>query len=242
MPSATWPIHVDPAHLYFVTTSAVRRAHIFQRDLVKRILVDSLNTGRILGQYELFAFVVMPNHIHFIVRGLNSYTPGDIVRELKKATANLILRQYKVEENQAALAFCESAVKPGQRQQYAIWEDEYQAKNVFSPDFLRQKLDYIHNNPVQPHWHLAERPEDYPWSSARFYLMGQPTLIPLSDARELLASIVGSRTRRERPIAGSRTRRERPIVGSRTRHERPIAGSRTRRERRHWDNRNEVPS
>jgi putative transposase len=187
MASATWPVHVDPTHLYFITTSAVQRAHIFRRDVIKRILIDGLNTGRILDQYELFAFVVMPNHVHLILRCLAEYTPGDVMREFKKATANLILRHYEAENNQAALAFCASSVKPGQDQQYTIWNDEYQAKNVFSPAFLCQKLDYIHNNPVQPQWHLAERPEAYLWSSARFYLAEGRALIPLSDARELLA-------------------------------------------------------
>jgi putative transposase len=186
MTSATWPVHIDPTHLYFITASAVQRAHIFRRDVIKRILVDSLNTGRILGQYELFAFVIMPNHTHFILRCLSDYTPADIVREFKKATANLILRQYEAEENQEALAFCALAVKPGQKQRYAVWESEYQAKNVFSPDFLRQKLDYIHHNPLQAQWGLTEQPEKHPWSSARFYLADGRALIPLSDARELL--------------------------------------------------------
>jgi len=187
MPSASWPVHVDPAHLYFITTSAVQRACIFRRDIIKRVVVDSLNTGRILGQYELFAFVVMPNHVHLVLRCLQDYAVSDVVREFKKASANLILRQYEVEGNQEVLAFCRAAVKPGQSQQHSVWEDEYQAKNVFSPAFLRQKLDYIHHNPVQPHWRLAERPEEYPWSSARFYLINQRALIPLSDAGELLS-------------------------------------------------------
>jgi REP element-mobilizing transposase RayT len=186
MPSATWRVHADPAHLYYMTMSAVRRAHIFRRDIIKRILVDSLNTGRILGQYELFAFVIMPNHVHIIVRCLGEYTPGDITREFKKATGKLILRHYEAEGNQAALDFCASSVEREGKQAYAVWEDEYQAKNVLSPAFLRQKIEYIHNNPVQPDWALVERPEDYLWSSARFYLAEGRALIPLSDAGELL--------------------------------------------------------
>jgi REP element-mobilizing transposase RayT len=187
MPSATWPVHIDSTHLYFITTSAIQRAHIFQRDVIKRILVDSLNVGRILDQYALFAFVIMPNHVHLILRCSKDYAPGDVIREFKKATANLILRQYEAEANQTALDFCAGAVKPGHKQQYAVWEDEYQAKNIFSPAFLRQKLDYTHHNPIQPHWNLVERPEDYVWSSARFYMTGRRALIPLSDAGELLA-------------------------------------------------------
>ena len=85
MSSAAWPVHIDPSHLYFITTRAVKGAHIFRRDIIKRILVDCLNVGRILGQYELFAYVLMPNHIHFLVRCLHDYTAIDVVREYKKA-------------------------------------------------------------------------------------------------------------------------------------------------------------
>jgi putative transposase len=186
MASATWRTNADLAHLYFITTRAVQRAHVFRRDVIKRILVDSLNTGRILGQYELFVFVIMPNHIHVIIRCLKEYAPSDIVRELMKATSNLILRHYEAEDNQDALTFFASAVKAGQKQEHAVWEDEYQAKEIYSSDFLREKMEYIYNNPLQPHWRLAELPEEYVWSSTRFYRAGGRALIPLSDARELL--------------------------------------------------------
>lgn len=72
-----------------------------------------------------------------------------------------------------------------EKQQFKVWENGYSAKDVFSPEFLRQKIEYTHNNPLQPQWQLAERPEDYVWSSARFYLLNEPALIPLRDAREL---------------------------------------------------------
>jgi len=62
----------------------------------------------------------------------------------------------------------------------------YQAKNVFSAGFLRQKLEYIDSNPLQPDWNLAECPEEYLWSSARFYPTEGRALIPLSDSNELL--------------------------------------------------------
>jgi len=84
------------------------------------------------------------------------------------------------------LQFLRKAVIRPEKQQYKVWDDDYNAKEVFSPDFLRQKLDYSHHNPLQKHWQLAERPEDYVWSSARFYLLNEPALIPLKDARELL--------------------------------------------------------
>ena len=65
---ANWRPDFDPSHLYFVTTTAIHRAHIFQRDVTKRILVDGLYYLYILRRTELYAFVIMPNHIRLIIR------------------------------------------------------------------------------------------------------------------------------------------------------------------------------
>ncbi len=186
MPSTPWPVQFDPNQLYFISTCAVKHAHVFRRDDMKRILVDSLNMGRILGQYDLFAFVIMPNHIHFIIQCKNDRTLGDVVGSFKRTTSGLILRQYEAEEEQKMLAFFSAAVKEGRKEEHAVWENEYWPENIYSSRFLYQKMEYIHNNPTQPHWQLVDRPEQYPWSSARFYLLDKRALIPLSDAREVM--------------------------------------------------------
>ena len=134
MPSATWPVPFDPEHLYFITFAAIRHAHIFRRDVIKRILVDALNTGRILGYFELYAFVIMPNHVHFILKCLKGKQPKDIVRDYKKATAMLILRHFEAEGNDEALEQLALAVPRPNKQQFAVWEHEYQAKNIYSPE------------------------------------------------------------------------------------------------------------
>jgi putative transposase len=55
---------------------------------------------------------------------------------------------------------------------YRIWQRDPLAVRILSREMLEQKLDYIHNNPLQPHWNLAKYPEDYYYSSAGFYLKG----------------------------------------------------------------------
>jgi REP element-mobilizing transposase RayT len=182
------PVHpnFDPANLYFITTNAVDRVHLFRRDVIKRIIVDSLNYMRVSHWLNLHAFVVMPNHIHFIVRFLADYTPTDVMREFKKHTSKQIIRQYQAEDNQRVLAFLERAAQHLSDQHYKVWEEGYDARDVFSIEFLRQKVTYIHHNPCQPHWQLVERPELYPWSSARYYLLGQPAIIAIDDLSELL--------------------------------------------------------
>ena len=92
-----------------------------------------------------------------------------------------------MEGNRPALAALQRLVTRPDKQEYKVWEDGYLAKAIWTPNVLDQKLAYIHDNPVQPHWRLADAPEGYGWSSARFYLQGEPALIPLRDVGELLA-------------------------------------------------------
>jgi REP element-mobilizing transposase RayT len=187
MASSVWRINFNPEHLYFVTTRAVQSAKIFRRDDMKRIVVESLAFMRSNGWMRLYAFVVMPNHIHFIAQCHPAHPVQDIVRDFKKYTSKQIVAQYVLEGNTRALEFLRTSVKRPGKQTYAVWASEYQAKDVVSPGFLAQKLNYIHHNPLQPHWQLADRPEAYAWSSARYYLCNEPAILELDDARDLLA-------------------------------------------------------
>ena len=176
----------NPENLYFITTTAVHHKHLFRRDVNKRIIIDSLNYMRVNKWLNLYAFVVMPNHIHIMVRFLTNTTLSDGIREFKKHTAKQIIRQYQAEDNRRALDFLFQAATQVSKQKYKIWETGYDARDVYSPKFLRQKITYIHNNPCQPHWHLAEEPELYPWSSARYYLLGKPAIIAIDDVSEIM--------------------------------------------------------
>jgi putative transposase len=182
-----WRPDFNPDNLYFVTTSAVQHHHLFIRDVIKRLVVDSLDCMRLRERLKLYAFVIMPNHLHVIIQCRAEDPLANVIRDLKKHIADRLIRHYRVEGNQSVLDFLASAVTRPDKQQYKVWEDGYDAKDVFSPEFLRQKMTYSHNNPCQSHWNLVERPEDYIWSSARFYLLEEPAIIPLDNASFLLA-------------------------------------------------------
>ena len=181
-----WRPDFDPEHLYFVTTTAAERTLLFRRDVAKRILADGLYYVSLMNQVRLYAFVIMPNHLHVLLQGPERFSVKAWVRAFKAGTSRLIVRQYQVEGNQPALDALRGLVTRPEKQAYKVWEDGYLAKDVVTPAFLVQKLRYIHENPVQPHWQLAEAPEDYPWSSARFYLRDEPAILGVQDVRELL--------------------------------------------------------
>ncbi len=181
-----WRPGFNPDHLYFITTSAVKHRHLFRRDVVKRLIVDALDCMRLRERFKLYAFVIMPNHVHLIIQCRAGDAVADVMRDFKKHIADRLVRHYRVEGNQPALDYLASAAAQTGKQRYKVWEDGYNAKDVFSPEFLRQKMTYIHNNPCQPHWNLVEHPEDYAWSSARFYLLEEAAVIPLDNADFLL--------------------------------------------------------
>ncbi len=109
------------------------------------------------------------------------------MRDFKKHSADRILRQLKAEGNTGTLRVLANKVNQPEKQHHKVWEDDYNAKDIFSSEFLQQKMDYIHNNPCQTHWKLSKTPEEYIWSSARFYFTEEPCIIPIDDVREYMA-------------------------------------------------------
>ena len=174
----------NPDYLCFVTTTAEKHVYIFKRESIIRIILDSLHFLRTSKRMELFAFVIMPNHIHFIGRFSKEYALSEVMRDFKRHTARQIIRQLMAEENTEKLGLLQS-LNQDNRQEYKVWEDGYDARDVFSQDFLSQKMEYIHYNPCRPKWSLASAPEEYPWSNARFYVLDKPAVIGVDDVREL---------------------------------------------------------
>lgn len=75
-------------------------------------------------------------------------------------------------------------VKRGQR--YRVFETSSDVKNCWSEKFLRQKLDYMHNNPIRGKWSHVDDPAMYRYSSAGYYILGTEPAVPLLHVGELL--------------------------------------------------------
>ena len=115
---------------------------------------------------ELNAFVIMSNHIHLIWQTLVGFAPSDIQASFMKYTAQQ-LKHSLIKNDAEALA--NFKVNKYDRE-YQIWKREPLGIELISEDLFKQKLEYIHYNPVKAG--ICEKPEDYYYSSARFYLDG----------------------------------------------------------------------
>ena len=182
----TWKPNFTPEHFYFVTAKAVDYLHLFQRDIIKRILLDTFDSFRLRKRLKLYSFVIMPNHTHFVGQFAKEDPRANVIRDFKRQTSDRILRQLKVEGETQTLKRLAEKVKRPEKQSHKVWEDDYNAKDIFSTEFLQQKMDYIHNNPCQLHWRLSRTPEEYIWSSARFYYTEEACIIPIDDVRDAL--------------------------------------------------------
>ena len=69
--------------------------------------------------------------------------------------------------------------------QHEVWNDSFDWNDCRSDEFIKQKLDYMHNNPCKGKWNLANRSEEYLHSSACFYLTGEQGYYPITSYMKL---------------------------------------------------------
>ena len=147
----------------FYTATILNWKPLLSDNFYKDIIISSLQFLVSNQRIELNAFVILNNHIHLIWQPLNNmstlearssfmkFTAQQIKKELA-ANSPLILEEFKVDKYD---------------RQYQIWKREALGIELFTPKVFYQKLDYIHENPVRAG--LCKYPEDYYYSSAKFY-------------------------------------------------------------------------
>jgi REP element-mobilizing transposase RayT len=133
----------------------------------------------------LFAFVIMPSHLHAILKP-ESEPIGETIQQFGSFTAHEMLKRLREQDEKKLLNLFQQK-KRDRRHEHSIWQD-IQAKNIYSVDFLQQKMEYIHQNPIAKDWKLAVDRADYPYSSAGYYDYGRKPIIEITDINEWLAT------------------------------------------------------
>ena len=156
--------------LHFVTFQIVKWIDIFTRKIYRDIVIDSLRFCQTNKSLEIYAFVVMSNHLHLLLRSEKSEL-SNTIKEFKSFTAKQILKAIDTEpesRREWMLNLFEFSAKQHKRnEKYQIWTHENHAEIVYGNQFMDSKINYIHENPVRAG--LVENAEDYLYSSARNY-------------------------------------------------------------------------
>lgn len=119
----------------------------------------------------------MPNHIHLLWSPYQNYAIVKIENMLLSFTAHAFKKQLAI-NNPGML---NEYVSTQHDRNYHFWERRSRTIEVMSRTIAQQKLDYMHLNPVSGKWCLMSLPQQYNFSSARFYLLNEKNFPFLND-------------------------------------------------------------
>ena len=164
--------------LHFLTFSCYRRLPLLGMAHARTGFVNELARVRQEYGFLIVGYVVMPNHMHLLMSEPKKGTPSTVLQMLKQRVS----RQMRKKENATA--------EGEPRVQFPIlvsdlpqfWQPRFYDFNVYNAKKQKEKLDYMHANPVNRS--LVKHPKDWPWSSWSFYFTEGPSLIGI-DAVDL---------------------------------------------------------
>jgi putative transposase len=172
----------DSEYPHFITYSVVDWIDALSRPLYKDIIVKSLNFCIKEKGLIMHAWVIMNNHVHLIASGEKGSKLENIMHDHKKFTARELLQA--IEENK------EESRKSWMRWLFSVagqqnpnntynqfWQQDNHPIQLTTPDITRQKLNYLHNNPVRAG--IVFEPHHYVYSSAVDYCSKQKGLLPI---------------------------------------------------------------
>jgi putative transposase len=166
---------------FFVTTTCYKWYHLLEMESCKLTISESINFLNTKYNAATLGYVIMPNHIHLILYFKKGNQLSNWMRDLKKFTSVMVRQQIEKSGN---LDLLEKLRVPEKKQVFKVWQDRFDDVYLANKKLLETKLEYIHTNPMQEHWNLVTKPEDWPYSSALFYELGKQPLVMVTDYRE----------------------------------------------------------
>jgi len=169
----------DQDKLYFVTFATVGWVDVFTRPIYRDILIDSLKYCQLNKGLEIYTYCIMSNHIHMIIGRHGKYNLEEILRDFKKFTSVKILKLITENSEESRKEwmlkiFSDAGRSNSNNRNYQFWQQQNHPIELSDNKMMDQKLEYIHNNPVQAGIVLS--PEEYLFSSAKNYA-GRPEVL-----------------------------------------------------------------
>ena len=170
---------VTEVGLYYVTFTVVEWLPVFIDETAYKIITDSFKFCIEKKSLRVNAYVIMPTHLHAILFDVefNSERLKHTLDDMRKFTGRQLLElSTKYLPTCFAHEFHKYAGKDRERR---FWQPTQHPVGIFSNEFWKQKLDYLHYNPCRKG--LVLRPEDWRFSSARYWLTREENEVQLSD-------------------------------------------------------------
>jgi putative transposase len=157
----------DEDRPHFCTITVLDWVPVLIEERYAEPIVESLRYCRANRALKLYAFAVMPNHVHLICSA-GEELPA-VMRDFKRFTSRQIHDRLKEDGRGTVLHWLEYATQRARRSrgELGLWQDGFHPQAIWSAEVFRQKLDYLHANPCRKG--LVRLPEQWWYSSAGFY-------------------------------------------------------------------------
>jgi len=150
-------------HARYLTFSCYRRLPLFNNDQIKQLFVDQLDLTRRRLNFQIYAWVVMPEHVHLLVMpDTPEVTASHLLRALKRPVAAKVLTRWREIDPPILNRIKDKKGSPHFWQPGGGYD-----RNIISDQEILEKIEYIHANPVRRG--LVDSTTDWPWSSALWY-------------------------------------------------------------------------
>ena len=160
-------------HLHFITCSCYRRLPLLGGERSRDRFLAILEQTRERYRFVVVGYVVMPEHIHLLISEPEIGTPSTVMQVLKQRTACALLpKKRRADPRQRRLFGAEAGRRP-------FWQARFYDFNVWTAKKRVEKLRYMHRNPVKRG--LVSSPEQWPWSSYRFYLFDEAVPVRVNE-------------------------------------------------------------
>ena len=165
-------------HLHFLTFSCYRRLPLLRTVRARDVFVGELARVRAKYGFLLVGYVVMPEHVHLLISEPKKGTPSTVLQMLKQRVSRKLRKKQRISSvGQLRLAFPEPVESAR-----SFWQARFYDFNVYTNRKKREKLDYMHRNPLTRG--LVNHPKDWSWSSWSVYGMGEPELVEIDVVPE----------------------------------------------------------
>jgi putative transposase len=153
-------------HLHFITFSCYQRRPLLGDRSTRDRFIEILEEVRRKYKFIITGYVVMPEHVHLLMNEPSESDPSIVMQVLKQRSSRVI---------------------PHDERQF--WQLRFYDFNVWSSRKRIEKLKYMHRNPVVRG--LVATPEEWRWSSYRWYLLGEESGVTLNNWPETLTKATG---------------------------------------------------
>ncbi|MEQ9120662.1 transposase [Fulvivirga sp.] len=162
----------DQEQFYFVTFTVVYWLDIFIREEYKSIFLESVKYCQKEKGLLVGGWCIMTSHIHLILGAKGDNKLEDIIRDLKSYTSRHIRKYLENNPQESRREWLlwlmkRAGTKKSNNKDFQFWQQHNHPIELSSNEIMQQRLDYIHNNPVEAHF--VENPSDWIYSSASSY-------------------------------------------------------------------------